>query len=94
MRLALIGWGRQYFSAPDLHNLDDLAQRTGNAEIQRLCLHLQQALYGQQTETGNALKNDINRLLTLVTELRSLRNRSLATAAKEQEYTLPPLYKA
>lgn len=94
LRLALIGWGRQYFSAPDLHNLDDLAQRTGSAEIQKLCLHLQQALYGQETATGTALKDDITRLLTLVTELRSRRNRSLATAAKEQEYTLPPLYKA
>ncbi|MES3008097.1 MAG: BatD family protein [Pseudomonadota bacterium] len=94
LRLALIGWGRQYFSAPDLHNLDDLAQRTGSAEIHRLCLRLQQALYGQEATSGNSVTDDIQRLLALVTELRTERKQALVTAAKEQEYTLPPLYKA
>ena len=94
LRLALIGWGRQYFSAPDLHNLDDMAQRTGNPEIHRVCLRLQQALYGQEAPLGGPLSADIKHLLALITELRIQRNRSLATAAKELEYTLPPLYKA
>ncbi len=104
LRLALIGWGRQYFSDSDLHNLDDLAQRTGSPEIRALCLRIQQALYGQSgSDSGGgdsggndraSLKSDIQRLLALVTELRTQRNRELTQAAKEVDYTLPPLYKA
>ncbi|MGB4246195.1 MAG: BatD family protein [Pseudohongiellaceae bacterium] len=94
LRLALIGWGRQYFADADLHNLDDLAQRTGNPEIRELCVRVQQALYGQSSGDESSLKSDIQRLLTLVSELRNQRNRELSKAAKELDYTLPPLYKA
>lgn len=94
LRLALIGWGRQYFADADLHNLDDLAQRTGNAEIRTLCLRVQQALYGQENLDSTSLQGDIQRLLALVTELRTQRNRELSKAAKDLDYTLPPLYKA
>lgn len=94
LRLALIGWGRQYFADADLHNLDDLAQRTGNAEIRTLCLRVQQALYGQESQDSTSLQADIQRLLVLVTELRTQRNRELSKAAKDLDYTLPPLYKA
>lgn len=94
LRLALIGWGRQYFADADLHNLDDLAQRTGNPEIRELCVRVQQSLYGQSSGDASSLKSDIQRLLTLVSELRNQRNQELSKAAKELEYTLPPLYKA
>ncbi|MDP1931483.1 MAG: BatD family protein [Gammaproteobacteria bacterium] len=94
LRLALIGWGRQYFADADLHNLDELAQRTANPEIRALCLRVQQALYGQDTGQTATLKSDIQRLLTLITELRTQRNRELTKAAKDLDYTLPPLYRA
>jgi len=94
LRLALIAWGRQYFADSDLHNLDDLAQRTGDAEIKAICLNLQQALYGQNDQNAKSLKEDINRLLALVTNLRNAHNATQKQAIKDQEYTLPPLYKA
>ena len=94
LRLALIGWGRQYFADADLHNLDDLAQRMGSAEIRELCVRIQQALYGQNSGDVSSLKKDIQRLLTLLSALRTQRNRELSKASKELDYTLPPLYKA
>src|SRR5690606_6224651 len=43
VRLALIGWGRQYFQDSDLHSLDDVARRADNEELRELGLRLQQA---------------------------------------------------
>lgn len=94
LRLALIGWGRQYFADPDLHNLDDLAQRTGSQEIKEICLKIQQALYGESSHDVQSLKGDIQSLQALITELRTQHKQAQTKATKEQDYTLPPLYKA
>ncbi len=93
LRLALIGWGRQYFADADLHNLDELAARTNNAEIKSICLKLQQALYGQNNQSAQELNADIQRLASLITALRTEHKQSLHKAVKEQDFTLPPLYK-
>lgn len=93
LRLALIGWGRQYFADVDLHTLDALAVRTGNTEVRDICLRLQQSLYGQGG-SQSALDKDIQRLQSLISELRSAHRQQLATAIKDQDYVLPPLYKA
>lgn len=94
LRLALIGWGRQYFGAADLHNLDDLARRTGNEEIREICITLQQSLYGQDSVNAENLQAAITRLKALISALRTDYTQSRATAQKEQDYVLPPLYKA
>ncbi len=94
LRLALIAWGRQYFADTDLHNLDDLAHRTGNAEIKSICLKIQQALYGQSEEDTRSLSTDIKQLLELITSLRTEQLSNRKQEAKNQDYTLPPLYKA
>jgi len=94
LRLALIAWGRQYFADADLHNLDDLAQRTDNNEIKAICLKMQQALYGQSSHDAQSLKGDIQRLQVLITELRTQHKLAQTTAVKDKDYTLPPLYKA
>jgi hypothetical protein len=93
LRLALIGWGRQYFADAELHTLDALAVRSGNAEVRDICLRLQQSLYGQGS-TQSSLNKDIQRLQALISELRAAHRQQLATARKDQEYILPPLYKA
>ena len=93
LRLALIGWGRQYFADVDLHTLDALAVRSGSAEVRDICLRLQQSLYGQGG-SQSALANDIQRLQTLISELRTAHRQQLATAIKDRDYVLPPLYKA
>lgn len=93
LRLALIAWGRQYFADADLHNLDDLAQRTGDAQIKTICLTLQQALYGKNDQDAASLKDDINRLRTLITSLRTTHKANQRKEIKDQDYTLPPLYK-
>jgi hypothetical protein len=93
LRLALIGWGRQYFADAELHTLDALAVRSGNAEVRDICLRLQQSLYGQES-TQSSLDKDIQRLQTLISELRSAHRQQIATARKDQDYILPPLYKA
>ncbi len=94
LRLALIAWGRQYFADTDLHNLDDLAQRTSNPEIKSICLKLQQALYGQNDQDAASLKTDIKRLLTLIISLRTEQLSNRKQQAKDQDFTLPPLYKS
>jgi hypothetical protein len=94
LRLALIAWGRQYFADADLHNLDDLAQRTDNKEIKTICINIQQALYGQNGQDAQSLKGDIQRLQVLITELRAQHKQAQNKASKDQDYTLPPLYKA
>ena len=94
LRLALIAWGRQYFADADLHNLDDLAQRTGDKEIKSICLKIQQALYGESSSNAQSLKGDIQRLQVLITELRTLHKLAQTKAVKEQDYALPPLYRA
>jgi hypothetical protein len=93
LRLALIGWGRQYFADADLHTLDAVALRTGNAEIRAICLRLQQALYGQ-SDTRLALDTDIMRLQQLITELRTAHRQQQTRNSKDQDYLIPPLYKA
>lgn len=93
LRLALIAWGRQYFADADLHNLDDLAQRSGDPEIKAICLKIQQALYGQNDQDAETLQTEIQRLLALVTTLRTAHKDTLRKEAKDQDYTLPPLYK-
>lgn len=94
LRLALIAWGRQYFADADLHNLDDLAQRTGDKEIKAICIKIQQALYGESNQDAQSLKGEIQRLQVLVTELRTQHKLAQTKAVKDQDYTLPPLYKA
>lgn len=93
LRLALIGWARQYFADADLHTLDALAVRTGNAEVRDICLRLQQSLYGQGG-SQSALDKDIQRLQILISDLRTAHRQQLATDIKDQDYVLPPLYKA
>jgi hypothetical protein len=93
LRLALIGWGRQYFADADLHTLDAVALRTGNAEIREICLRLQQALYGQGGTTL-AIDADIRRLQQLITELRTAHRQRQTRNSKDQDYIIPPLYKA
>ena len=91
VRLALIGWGRQYFQDSDLHSLDDVARRADNEELRELGLRLQQALYGSGDHDSKA---DVRRILELVSNLRNERNKVLSKAAKEARYALPPLYRA
>ncbi len=93
LRLALIGWGRQYFADADLHTLDAVALRTANPEIREICLRLQQALYGQGG-TALAIDADIQRLQQLITELRSAHRQRQTRDSKDQDYIIPPLYKA
>ncbi len=93
LRLALIGWGRQYFADTQLHTLDALALRTQNPEVREICLRVQKALYGQGG-SQEALDKDIARLQALITELRIAHRQQQLTAAKDQDYVLPPLYKA
>jgi len=90
VRLALIGWGRQYFQDSDLHSLDDVARRADNEELRALGLRLQQALYGSAEHDSKA---DVRRILELVSSLRNERNKELNKAAKEARYALPPLYR-
>lgn len=90
VRLALIGWGRQYFQDSDLHSLDDVARRADNEELRALGLRLQQALYGSAEHDSKA---DVRRILELVSSLRNERNKELNQAAKEARYALPPLYR-
>lgn len=42
LRLAIIAWGRQYFADSDLHTLDELADRTGDADFKRVSIKIQQ----------------------------------------------------
>jgi len=91
VRLALIGWGRQYFQDTDLHSLDDVARRADNEELRELGLRLQQALYGNGDHDSKA---DVRRILELVGNLRSERNKALSKTAREARYALPPLYRS
>lgn len=93
LRLALIAWGRQYFADADLHNLDDLAQRTGDKEIKACCIKIQQALYGESSQDAQSLSGDIQRLQALITQLRTQHKLTQTKAVKDQDYSLPPLYK-
>ncbi len=94
LRLALIGWARQYFADADLHTLDELARRTDNAEIRTICVKIQQALYGQAADNAASLTTDIRRLCELITALRNDYRQSQAKAHKDHDFILPPLYKA
>ena len=94
LRLALIAWGRQYFADADLHNLDELAQRTGDKEIKVICIKIQQALYGESSQDSQSLQGDIQRLQALITDLRTQHKLAQTKAVKDQDYSLPPLYKS
>ncbi|MDX1489834.1 MAG: BatD family protein [Pseudohongiellaceae bacterium] len=94
LRLAIIAWGRQYFADKNLHTLDELASRTGDQTIKDICLNIQQALYGQSQDDAKSLRPQIESLIARITQLRESHNKDLARQRKEQDYTIPPLYKA
>lgn len=94
LRLALIGWGRQYFADSNLHNLDELARRTDNNEIRDICVKLQQALYGDSSIGIENLQGDIQRLCSLISALRNEYLQTQAQSRKDRDFILPPLYKA
>lgn len=92
IRTQLIAWGRQFFSDAGLYNLDDLASRLQNPELQGLCQQLQASLYaadGQQQFDNNTRK----RLLQLLKAERSTRSRDQKSSQQSQRFELPPLYK-
>ena len=90
----MIAWGRQYFADADLHNLDELAQRTGDKEIKAICIKIQQALYGESSQDAQSLQGEIQRLQVLITDLRTQHKLAQTKAVKDQDYSLPPLYKS
>lgn len=94
LRLAIIAWGRQYFADANLHTLDEVATRTQDTQIKSACIKIQQALYGENSEDAATLKPEIEALVTRVQVLRTSRNQKLVQDSKEQDYVLPPLYKA
>ncbi|TFH72337.1 protein BatD [Gammaproteobacteria bacterium LSUCC0112] len=95
VRVRLIAWGRQYFSDPGLHNLDDLAAHLENPEIVALCKQLQASLYGgSQTGSNNAFEqNDRQRLLILLRAARSSAVKQTKTDRQNKLFELPPLYR-
>ncbi len=95
IRQALIAWGRQFYRDPDLITLEDLYSRSDNAELTQSCLRIQEAAYGSQPERAAAnLRSETARLLEEVSALRSQRRNGQAHQRSQDEYALPPLYRA
>ncbi len=95
LRIRLIAWGRQYFSDPGLHNLDDLAAHLENPEVLSLCHQLQASLYGS-SPTGNTNafeQKDRQRLLVLLRAARSSAVKQTKTDRQHKLFELPPLYR-
>jgi hypothetical protein len=94
IRLHMIAWGRQYYSDPGLHNLDDLGARLQNKELLQLCQALQAALYGGESSHHAFGTTERQALLRTLRQLRKSRQQASTRAQQEQAYALPPLYRS
>lgn len=95
VRVQLIAWGRQYFSDPGLHNLDDLASHMSNPEIMSLSRQLQASLYGSgPADSGKIFEQkDRQRLLMLLKTERTSSVKQTRTNRQNKLFELPPLYR-
>jgi hypothetical protein len=95
VRVRLIAWGRQYFSDPGLHNLDDLASHMNSPEIMVLSRQLQASLYGSgPTGTNKSFEQqDRQRLLMLLKAERADAVKQSKANQQNALFELPPLYR-
>jgi hypothetical protein len=95
VRVRLIAWGRQYFSDPGLHNLDDLASHINNPEIMNLSRQLQASLYGSgRAGNGKSFEQqDRQRLLALLKVERAGAVKHSKAKQQNAMFELPPLYR-
>lgn len=94
IRVALIAWGRQYYRDSQLHTLDALSRRTGDADIHQASRALQAALYGH-SDNGQTLDRELaSSILTAITRLREREREQRRKQRKQASYSLPPLYRS
>ena len=95
VRVRMIAWGRQYFSDPGLHNLDDLASHMDDPEVMNLSRQLQASLYGSTTGDSNSsfAQQDRQRLLVLLRAQRASAEKQDKTNRQNKLFELPPLYR-
>lgn len=95
VRVRMIAWGRQYFSDPGLHNLDDLASHMDDAEVMNLSRQLQASLYGSSIGDSNSsfTQQDRQRLLALLRAQRASAVKQDKTNRQNKLFELPPLYR-
>jgi len=95
VRVRLIAWGRQYFSDPGLHNLDDLASHMNNPEMMHLSRQLQASLYGSGPAGNNKAfgAQDRQRLLVLLKAERAGAVKQSKANRQNALFELPPLYR-
>ena len=95
VRVRMIAWGRQYFSDPGLHNLDDLASHMDDSEVMNLSRQLQASLYASSTGDSNSSfsQQDRQRLLILLRAQRATAVKQEKTNRQNKLFELPPLYR-
>lgn len=95
VRVRMIAWGRQYFSDPGLHNLDDLASHMDDSELMNLSRQLQASLYAPSTGNNNSSfsQQDRQRLLSLLRTQRANAVKQDKTNRQNKLFELPPLYR-
>ncbi len=95
VRVRMIAWGRQYFSDPGLHNLDDLASHMDDSEVMNLSRQLQASLYAPSTGDSNSSfsQQDRQRLLVLLRAQRTSAVKQDKTNRQKKLFELPPLYR-
>ena len=95
VRVRMIAWGRQYFSDPGLHNLDDLASHMDDSELMNLSRQLQASLYAPSTGDSNSSfsQQDRQRLLVLLRAQRTSAVKQDKTNRQKKLFELPPLYR-
>jgi hypothetical protein len=95
VRVRMIAWGRQYFSDPGLHNLDDLASHMDDSELMNLSRQLQASLYAPSTGDNNSSfsQQDRQRLLSLLRTQRANAVKQDKTNRQNKLFELPPLYR-
>lgn len=94
IRQTLIRWCDHYFDERRAVNMENILQQTESSELQEHAKNIQSDLFQMGAEQNKATAFNSKQLLTLVAQLRKSKQGVRKQQQREEQYTLPPLYKA
>ncbi len=93
IRQTLIIWCDHYIEGRRVISMEDILQQSQTPSLHEHAQNIQTALFQTNGKQGESHALDTGQLQTLVSQLRKTKLRALSRQQKEDQYSLPPLYK-
>lgn len=91
IRRTLIQWCEHFIEQRTVRSMEDILQQTQAPELHEPAREIQSRLYNVDADSSSSFNG--TRLISLVSELRSNRQRQQKAKRRVEQYALPPLYK-